>query len=111
MRLGPDDKFWLVTDPSTASEMADVLTETTLTHLVLMFKGGLTMEEHPTLFTDKAEAKIEAFGRLTAVRAARAIADRIAAGDRLDRAQRLEILDGEGIVLFATDLQTEEKTD
>ncbi len=57
MRLGPDDKFWLVVDPTKISTLADILFETTLRGLELQFKGGLTAAENPTIFTEKAEAE------------------------------------------------------
>ena len=42
MRYGPDDKFWVVVDPTAESEMGDILFETTLRGLERQFKGGLT---------------------------------------------------------------------
>jgi len=105
MRFGPDEKMWVVTDPGPHSELGDVLFEASLRDLELQFKGGLTMDKHPTLFTEKAEAKIEAYGRMVAMRASRAIAQRAAEGKPFDGAHRLEILDGNGKVLFETDLK------
>jgi hypothetical protein len=43
------------------------------------------MDDHPTLFTDEREAEIEAYGRLVAMR---------------------EVLNGDGDVLFESDLPT-----
>jgi len=62
MRYGPDDKFWVVVDPTPESEMGDLLFETSLRGLDLQFKGGLTMAQNPTIFTDQQEAKYEAMG-------------------------------------------------
>ena len=103
MRYGADDKFWLVTDARPESTEADVLSQASLRSLANQFAGGLTMDEHPTLFTDEREAEIEAFGRLTAMRAAQAIAR---SGSRLQEATRIEILGGDGKVLFESDLPT-----
>ena len=59
MRIGPDDKFWVVVDATPESEMGDILFETTLRGLDLQFKGGLSMEQNPTIFTDHQVAEIE----------------------------------------------------
>lgn len=104
MRFGPDEKMWVVTDPCPHSEMADILFQASLRDLELQFKGGLAMSRNPTLFTEKAEAKIEAYGRMVAMRASRAIAQRAAEGKPLDGAHRIEILDGNGKVLFEAEL-------
>jgi len=74
MRYGLDDKFWVVTDPALQSELGDILFETSLRELELHFKGGLTAENNPTLFTDEEEAGGEARARLTARQAAQSIA-------------------------------------
>jgi hypothetical protein len=103
MRYGTDDKFWVVTDPTAESEQADICFEASLRDLERQFKGGLTAAHNPTLFTDRREAEVEAFGRLVAMRAARAIA-RSGRGEVLGRADRVEILDGEGNLLFQADL-------
>ena len=64
MRFGPKDKFWVVTDPSPLSVLSDVLFAASLADLLLQFRGGLTLDQHPTLFTDCAEAEAEAMARL-----------------------------------------------
>jgi len=66
MRFGPKDKFWVVTDPSPLSVLGDVLFAASLTDLLLQFHGGLTLDQNPTLFTDRAEAEAEALERLHA---------------------------------------------
>ena len=105
MRFGPQDKFWMVVDArSEESILGDLLFETSLEKLYLQFKGGLTLEDDPTIFTDEKEAKIEAFGRLTAHRAARAIL-RQGRLDLLQQAAKLEIFDGNGRRLFQADLR------
>lgn len=104
MRYGPEDKFWVVTDPTPESETADILFQASLADLERQLKGGLTMAQHPTLFTEKAEAEIEAYGRLVAMRASLAIAQRAAEGKPLEGAHRIEVLDGNGKVLFEADL-------
>jgi hypothetical protein len=81
MKLDTDTKVWMVVDPtSPRSEMADICFEGSLRKLELQFRGGLTSEQNPTLFTDPKEAEIEAYGRLTAMRAAAAIAEQARAG-------------------------------
>ncbi len=80
MRLGTDTTVWIVVDPSPHSELADICFEGSLRKLELQFRGGLTCEQNPTLFTDRQEARIEAYGRLTAMRAAEAIAEQARAG-------------------------------
>ena len=81
MRFGPDDKLWVLTDPTRESEVGDVCFETTVRGLLLQLKGGLDIERNVTLFTEKGEAEVEAFGRLTAMRASQAISERLRKGD------------------------------
>ena len=65
MRIGPDTRFWIVTDPSSHStEIEDIFFETTIRGLELQFRGGLTCERHPTLFTERGEAEEDARHRL-----------------------------------------------
>jgi hypothetical protein len=108
MRWGSDDTFWVVVDATPESEMSDILFETTLRGLELQFKGGLTMVQKPTIFTDRRKAEIEAYGRLVAMRATQAIA-RSGAVSKLQNATRIEPLDGDGKNLFETDLPHEVK--
>ena len=93
MRLGPDDTFWVVTDASPESEMADVCFRGSLRGIERQFKGGLTMANNPTLFTDEAEARREADGRLLAARVAKAIARRAAEGMDLAGTCSVSVLD------------------
>jgi len=103
MRFGPEEKFWVVIDPTPSNKPEDIVFPASLKDLDLQFKGGLTIEEHPTLFTEQREAEIEAYGRITALRATQAIA-RGGAASKLQNATRLEIYDADGKVLFETDL-------
>lgn len=64
MKIALDDPIWLVTNPTALSTLADILYETTFRGLELQFKGGLTAAENPTIFSDKAEAEVEAGIRL-----------------------------------------------
>jgi glycogen synthase len=104
MKFEPDDKFWIVLDPTPYSEIGDILFEASLRDLELQFKGGLQMDRNPTLFTERKEAKDEAFGRLTMMRAFRLIFQSkdkalLKAGFRL-------VIFGEGNrVLFEEDLR------
>ena len=106
MRYGPDDKFWVVIDPKPISELEDILFQASLRDLDLQFKGGLQIEENPTLFTDEKEAKYEAYGRLTAMRAQQAIlrAGRENPDTRIDH---VEIYGEDGSLVFEADLPKE----
>jgi len=106
MRYGPDDKFWVVTDPRNECELGDIIFQASLRDLDLQFKGGLQIEENPTLFTDEKEARYEAYGRLTAMRARQAIlrAGRENPGTRIDR---VEIYGEDGSLVFEADLPKE----
>lgn len=103
MRYGPDDKFHCVTDPKPNSELADICFETSLRSLERQFRGGLSIGDNPTIFTDRAEAEAEAHLRLVAMRAANAIAD-AAPEEAMRNAARVAILDASGKVLFESDL-------
>ena len=109
MRYGPNDKFWVVVDPTPDSTMEDILFQASLKDLDLQFKGGLKIEENPTLFTDEQEAKYEAFGRITAMRAGQAIlrAGRENPDTRIDR---IEIYGADGKLVFEANLPGEERT-
>ena len=104
MRFDPDTKFWVTTNPGPESELSDIVFECSLRGLERQFKGGLTMAENPTLFTDKREAEIEGYGRLLAARAARAIMRR-GPGSRAKEVTRIGLLDGDGKLLFEADLE------
>jgi len=99
MRFGPDDKLWVVTDPGPESTVEDILFEASLRDLELQFKGGLTMDDNPTLFTERAEAEVEAYGRMVALRASQAISRGGSHAD-LREASRLEIRGRDGEVVF-----------
>ena len=105
MRFGPDDRLWVVTDPTRESELGDVCFETTVRGLLLQLKGGLDVERNVTLFTEQNEADVEAFGRLTAMRASKAIEQRLRFDPDAEVPEKIEILDGKGRVLFEVDLR------
>jgi hypothetical protein len=100
MRFGPDDRFWVVVDPTPESEEGDCVFEASLRKLDLQFKGGLTMDRNPTLFTDESEARIEAFGRMTASRASQAIRDRLSGGEDIELPIKIEVHGAGGERLF-----------
>jgi hypothetical protein len=106
MRFGPDHKFWVVIDPNDNSELGDIVFQASLRDLDLQFKGGLQIDENPTLFTDEKEARHEAYGRLTAMRAQQAIlrAGRENPDARIDR---IEIYGEDGSLVFEADLPKE----
>jgi hypothetical protein len=60
----------------------------------LQFRGGLNMAQRPTIFTDRKEAELEAYGRLLAVRAAHAVARGAGSVDRV------ELYDTQGKLVF-----------
>jgi len=69
MRFGPKEKFWVVTDPTPVSELGDVLFEASLADLLLQFKGGLRIEDNPTIYTDRGEAWLDVTDRIHRKRA------------------------------------------
>src|SRR5690606_18083366 len=104
-RFGPDDAFWVVVDPgSDASTIEDLLFRASLSDLYLQFRGGLSMDSHPTLFTDEQDARREALGRLVAARAARAISAYVASGGDLRKAKSIVLEDGGALPVFGSEL-------
>ena len=99
MRYGPEDKFWVVIDPTPESEMGDILFEASIRDLDLQFKGGLTMDRNPAIITQRKEAEVEAFNRLLAKRVVGIISDQGASAILKD-ASKVQLLDENGIVLF-----------
>ena len=106
MRFGPNHKFWVVVDPKTHSSLDDLIFEASLCDLELQFRGGLQTAENPTLFTDRQEARIEAYGRLTAMRVSEAIlrAGRENPGNRIDR---IEIYGADDTLIYEADIPGE----
>lgn len=103
MRYGPDHKFWIVVDPKSSSTLGDILFQASLRDIDLQFKGGLTIDENPTLFTGKEEAETEALLRLVAIRASEAIA-RNAVGSDLRNVGRIELRSADGAIIFKANL-------
>lgn len=103
MRIGKTDKFWVVTDAKATSELADVLFETTLEGLERQFKGGLTCDENPAIFTGLKEAETEANARLAIAKAVDAIHK---AGEHrsFEKASLVQVRDKRGTILFETGL-------
>ena len=69
MRFDASTTFYLVTDAGPGSELSDIFNKTNLIGLLNQFKGGLTLDQHPTIFSNQAEAKAEAEERLDARKA------------------------------------------
>ncbi|KKL68468.1 hypothetical protein LCGC14_2124660 [marine sediment metagenome] len=64
---GQIKKFWIVTDPSPFSELADICFETTVEGLFYQFKGGLTVkQDDAAMFLSEMDAQHEALYRLEA---------------------------------------------
>jgi len=103
MRIDAQTPIWVVTDPTPQSTLPDVCFETTLDGLRLQFAGGLTMDEHPTVFTTQEEAHEDAKNRLLVWRVATQI--------RLDRGVpegelvRVTLRDRDGAVLFECEVR------
>jgi hypothetical protein len=68
MRIHTDTTFWVVADPLGDATIGDILYETTLRGLERQFRGGLTCDENPVIFTDPKEARAYAEARLEAWR-------------------------------------------
>jgi len=101
MRFNKTDKFWVMVDASPISELGDILFETTLEGLERQFKGGLTCDDNPTIFTDANEAEAEALARLAISKAAEAM--RQAPDKRsFKNAFLVQVKDKEGTTLFET---------
>jgi len=107
MRYGLDEQLWVVVDPKPQSTLGDVLFQASLRDLSLQFKGGLTPEENPTLFSSRDEAETEARARLLAMRVATAIA-KSGAVKRIEDVALVQLCDKSRIVLFEKDLRGEE---
>lgn len=112
MRFGPDGRFYVVTDADPHSTLPDVCFETSLRGLELQFRGGLAIDRHPTIFTDRQEAKAEGMARLLARRTSQAIAERATRAigsaanvEALRGAVRVQILGPDGRVVFDADLR------
>jgi hypothetical protein len=93
----------MTTDPTPDSTLADICFETSLRSVERQFKGGLTIGDNPTIFTDRAEAEADAHLRLVAMRAADAISV-AAPQEAMKNAARVVLLDRDGKILFASDL-------
>ncbi len=98
MRIETDQKVWVVVDPQPKSELGDVCFEASLRELERMFRGGLTCDENPTIFTDGEEAKGEAQKRLVARDAAVAIVRTVENVEGLEGVDRIQLLDAKGRV-------------
>ncbi len=103
MRINQGDKFWVVVDAKSTSELIDILFETTIDGLERQFKGGLTSDDNVTIFTDHKEASMEAHRRMTAVNIAEAIKN-MASADSIKKAKPVEFKSATGAVVFSVNL-------
>ena len=69
------DVFWLVLDPSPASELPDVCFLCDLKQFARQIRGGLDENEIVGAFTDESEAKAIATGLLEGKRGADQVSD------------------------------------
>ncbi len=103
MRIDPKTPFWVVTDPGPDSTLPDIYFATTLDGLRLQFAGGLSMDDHPAVFTEEDEAVEEAKSRLLVARIARQI--RIDRRVPEDEVVRVTLHGQDGAVLFEADVR------
>lgn len=98
MKIDAATRLWCVTDPTSHSTLPDICSATTLDGLRLQFAGGLSMDDHPAVFTSEEEAHEEAKNRLLVWRVARQIRiDRRVAEDEV---VRVTLHGQDGAVLF-----------
>lgn len=103
MKIDVKTPIWVVTDPTPHSTLPDICFETTLDGLRLQFAGGISMDQHPAIFTTQEEALEEAKNRLLVWKVARQI--------RIDRrlpegeVVRVTLHDRDGRVLFEGDVR------
>ena len=98
MKIDATTPLWCVTDPTPHSTLPDILFATTLDGLRLQFAGGLSMDDHPAVFTSEEEAVEEAKNRLLVWKIARQIRiDRRVAADEI---VRVTLHGQDGAVLF-----------
>ncbi len=103
MKIDATTPLWCVTDPTPHSTLPDVCFATTLDGLRLQFAGGLSMDDHPAIFTSEEEAHKDARNRLLVWRIARQIRiDRRVAEDEV---VRVTLQDRYGTVLFEGDVR------
>lgn len=98
MKIDATTRLWCVTDPTSRSTLPDVCFATTLDGLRLQFAGGLSMDDHPAVFTSQEEAHEDAKNRLLVRRVASQI--RIDRGVPEGEVVRVRLRDKDGRVLF-----------
>ena len=98
MKIDAKTPIWAVTDPTPHSTLSDICFETTLDGLRLQFAGGLSMAQHPEIFTTQEEAHEEAKNRLLVWK----VASQIRIDRRLPEGEvvRITLHDRDGTVLF-----------
>ena len=102
MKIDATTRLWVVSDPTPHSTLPDICFATTLDGLRLQFAGGLSMDDHPAVFTDEEEACDEAKNRLLVWRIARQI--RIDRRVPEDEPVRVTLQGKDGSVLFEGDV-------
>ena len=100
MRIGPEDQVWVVVDPTPESKEEDLAFRVTFGGLALLLKGGHATDRNPTLFTEERQAKVEAFGRLTAMRAARAVREKLCRGEDVELPLSIQIHGARGETIY-----------
>ena len=73
VKIDATTRLWCVTDPTPHSTLPDICFATTLDGLRLQFAGGLSMDDHPAVFTSEEEAHEDAKNRLLVWKIARQI--------------------------------------
>ena len=98
MRIDVDTRFWVVSDPTPDSTLADICFETSLGGLRLQFLGGLDVASHLTLHGEQDAAIEDGKNRLVVWKVARQIrADR---GLALDEVVTVTLHDEAGRVVY-----------
>jgi hypothetical protein len=98
--MGSGGGPWVVVDPVRECDVMDLILEATLGLPELWLKEGRFEGRNPKLFADERKAKLEAFGRLTALRAAAMVRDRLARGEHVDLPLRIQIHGADGELVY-----------
>jgi hypothetical protein len=103
VKIDATTPLWCVTDPTPHSTLPDICSATTLDGLRLQFAGGLSMDDHPAVFTSEEEAHEEAKTRLFVWRLASQIrVDRRAPENEV---VRVTLRDQSGALLYEGDVR------
>ncbi len=100
MRIGHQDRFYVVVDPTPECELADIFFACDFHDLELQIKGGLSHERRPAIFTERADGEREAERRLAAMKAVQVMLET----SETKIATKLQLLGPGGEVILDVDL-------